>query len=188
MNNLTISNPPFQARYPADFKPVVYQNSLSSSLHSLYLFFHRQLGLHILVAQNNPNRFTPKEGEVGHARLRQLGGKRVQFKTADQHVINGMHFIGKECSEDSPTLILFSGNGLRYEEYGSQTFTAVRLFTVKNWLKIGVNVLIFNYRGIEAHRGCATKNGLVLDGDAAIQYVKDQLKVPEIKLFSMDTP
>lgn len=50
-------------------------------------------------------------------------------------------------------------------------------------LKLGVNVLVFNYRGIESNQGCATRDGLILDGDAAFRYVHEQLTVPENKII-----
>ena len=175
--------PIFQARYPGTFENQTDSNAFTASSHRVYQFIHKKLGLQILVAQKNPNRFTPAERDVGREKLKSIGGKPISFKTADHMVINGMHFIGKDCVENSPTLILFSGNGVRYEEYGSQTFSCVRLFTIKNWLKLGVNVLIFNYRGIEKNPGNATRNGLIFDGDAAVQYVRDGLKVPEEKII-----
>lgn len=181
MNNLDFAQFPssFIAQYPSKLKESSNSSIIASALNPIYQFIHKKIGLFVLIAQRNPNHFSQAEGEVGHKKLEALGGKRISFQTADGEEIKGMHFIGKECAENSPTLILFNGNGLRYEEYGSQTIKSIRLFNIKNWLKLGVNVLIFNYRGINQSPGSATRNGLILDGDAAVQYVRDVLKVPE---------
>jgi hypothetical protein len=156
---------------------------IKTPINQIALYVHKKLGTHILVAQKNPHKFTIEEGKKGCQNLTNIGGKFVSFKTSDNILINGMHFIGKDCTESSPTIILFNGNGLRYEEYGSQTFSGIRLFTIKNWLKLGVNVLVFNYRGIESDQGSATRDGLILDGDAAFRYVHEHLKVPENKII-----
>ena len=175
INNEPSCQPLFKAQFSPDFK--------NPKSNFIYSYMHKQLGWRILEAQRNPHGFTPEEGEKGRAVLKQCGGKRISYTTADNLVINGMHFLGRGCSENSPTLILFNGAGIRYEEYGSQLFNSVRIFTIKHWLKLGLNVLIFNYRGIETSQGSATRNGLILDGDASIQYVRDYLKVPEDKII-----
>lgn len=173
----------FKAQYPATIAPIQQTNPLLTAFNKVYGFIHKIIGQHVLVSQKNINNITPEVFARGFTKLQEIGGKPVTYQTADGVDINGMHFIGKDCTENSPTVILFNGTGLRFEEYGAQPFKSHRIFTIKNWLKNDVNVFVFNYRGTDKDPGCATRDGLVYDGDAAIQYVRDVLKVPEKKMI-----
>lgn len=172
----------FQAQYPSVLMTSSKPGRVTQLVQRIIQFVHKKIGLSILQSQSNPYHFNPSEQLKGHQKLEELGGKHIKFRTADGFLLKGMQFLGKGCNKNSPTLILFNGSAIRYEFYGSQTFSSIRLFTISNWLKLGVNVVIFNYRGVE-NPGSATKDGLTLDGDAAYQYVKDELKVSENKII-----
>lgn len=189
INNLppvNVSNTPpaiFQAQYSQSFQKKADVSWIKAPFNQIALYVHKKLGMHILTAQNNPHKLTLQELERGYQSLVHIGGKPITFETPDGVLLKGMHFIGKGCKEDSPTLILFNGSGMRFEEYGAQTFSVIRIFTINSWLKLGVNVLTFNYRGTDTNPGSATRDGLILDAEAAFQYVHDHLKVPEGKII-----
>lgn len=172
----------FQAQYPSVLMTSSEPGRIRQLVNRIVHFVHRKIGLFVLQSQGNPYLFTPSEKLKGHQKLEEIGGKLIEFKTADGFLLKGMHFLGKDCNKNSPTLILFNGSAVRYELYGSQKFSPIRLFAISNWLKLGVNVVVFNYRGVD-HPGTATKTGLTLDGDAIYQYVREELKVPENKII-----
>jgi len=50
--------------------------------------------------------------------------------------------------------------------------------TVRMYVLKGVNVLLFNYRGVGDSDGSLNRDGVVIDGETAIQYVHEGLGVP----------
>jgi Chlamydia CHLPS protein (DUF818) len=108
----------------------------------------------------------------------QLGGEEVHLRASDGASIDAMYFLGEGCQKSSRTLIFFNANGMCYEDY-SYNEPCKRL---KELQKQGHNVVIFNYRNIYASKYMATCNGLVLDGEAVFDYVKNKLEVPENKI------
>jgi hypothetical protein len=146
-----------------------------------YQAVHRAVGLAVLPAQISLI-FIAENLSAGKEYLKQkLGGEEVEFNTIDHVPLKGMYFRGKNCQESDRTLILFNGNGIRYELYGQNNGNGL-FFDISAWLEHGYNVLVFHYRGI-GNPYWATRDGLILDGDAAFQYIQQQKHVPDAKIL-----
>jgi len=88
--------------------------------------------------------------------------KIADFQAADGTWLKGAYF--KASKETPVTMIYFNGNGENF------AMNLTGLSDLANQLK--VNLLVFNYRGTFPSQGSASKEGLILDGDAAYQYVR----------------
>lgn len=162
----------------------------------------------VLPSQNHPkNTDSIKKGK--EYLQQKLDGTGVTIRTPDGILLDGMHFPGKKegvnLNTSDQTIIFFNGNGENYESAGSplkgivtkkvinedgqETDVQVAISYVncnfKDFTKMGYNVFVFNYRGVQNSSGTPTREGLILDGEAALQYVNKGLKVPmdRITLF-----
>jgi hypothetical protein len=177
----------FQAVYPIVFQAAssnkkinpITQKVFLSVRNFTYQLFHRIIGLAVVLAQN-PLIFLGLNIKAKKEFLkRKCQGKEVVFQTADHVLLNAMYFPGKNCQNSDRTVILFNGNGVCYEQHQSRTV----LFNIKTWQQQEWNVLVFNYRGVGSSKGRVTRDGLILDGDTAFQYIRDKMKVPEEKIL-----
>mmetsp|Transcript_17664 Transcript_17664/g.42577 ORF Transcript_17664/g.42577 Transcript_17664/m.42577 type:complete len:404 (+) Transcript_17664:3-1214(+) len=129
--------------------------------------------------------------------MRLADGVRVSFATADGVRLSGMFFMGHDRGfgsgrPDGPSIVRFNGNGEAWEYTDPG---AVRDYTEK-----GMNLLVFNYRGVNASlwnpvmgRGwlgellsrylTLERDGAVLDSEAAIQYMTVGLGIPKPRLL-----
>ncbi len=144
-----------------------------------YQLIHKAIGFLIVPSQFSFTR--PAEDiQKGKDRLTSdFRGSNVTFTTSDGIKLDGMHFKASTDSTDAKrTVILFNGNGVHYESYGEE---GTILFDISNWQKQGWDVVVFNYRGVGESEGRATHDGLILDGEAALDYVRDDLQIPNEK-------
>ncbi len=145
-------------------------------INTIYMRAHILLGRQIIATQDK--KLYQEFDAPGRKYLEECGGKVVKFKTADGLVLEGMRFIGKKCTPDSRTILLCNGARVRYEHNQKDV-----LFDVRQWLEKGSNVFLFNYRGVGNSEGEATRDGLFLDAEAAMQYLLDEKKVPQNKVI-----
>ena len=107
----------------------------------------------------------------------QLGGEEIKIPTENEGTtLDGLFFKGDGCEKSDRTMILFNANGIRYEEYGNPK---VDLFELNKWQENGWNVVVFNYRGIGKSTGKVSRDGLISDGEAAIEFIKKNYQTPE---------
>jgi len=109
--------------------------------------------------------------------LEQFNGDPIKLRTADGFLLDGAYFPGrseKDIPADTagPTVIYFNANMQLFE-------SASAAATVRMYVSKGINVLLFNYRGVGDSEGTLSRNGVIIDGDTAVQYVHEYLEVPE---------
>lgn len=137
---------------------------------------HRFIGRQVVIAQG----FSPSNSLIERYQRRraELQGTEHLITRDDLKQIHAVHFLGNNCTADSPTLIFFNGNGAHF-----QSAIGGNGFEVAKWLQEGVNVVCFNYHGVDIrdpeNRGTATRDGLIRDGRAVIHHVKNHFGVPE---------
>jgi hypothetical protein len=98
------------------------------------------------------------------AKLAEFGEKQVTFKAADGAELKGAFF--KATEETNVTMICYLGNADNC--FSNRTPEFMQGLADK----FGVNVLFFNYRNNYPSNGSVSKEGLILDGDAAFQYIR----------------
>jgi len=97
----------------------------------------------------------------------------VHFTTKDGIELEGMHFNGYKSDQPSnPTVILFNANCGCYEWQSS---------LISQYHAKGMNVLVFNHRGVLNSKGkdSISRDGLIKDGIAAVSYLKKEFGVKE---------
>lgn len=168
----------FSEPFQAEDSTSVKTNRLAYNIFSMIIFpiglarlvwrgIHKLIGKLVLPAQ-----WALAEDRYIRVRRRNLerdfNGKIVRFKTVDDVELEGMQFSAS--SKNAHTVILFNGNGSCYE-------FSEKLISF--YLKKKMNVFVFNYRGVLNSGGAVSCEGTHLDGDAAVQYVKNRLKTSE---------
>jgi len=126
-----------------------------------------------------------EESLIGPAGLRELeerkeqlihtlGGQAVSVRTPDGVLLDAAHF----CLDDpsGPTVIYFNAN---MQLLQAESATGL----IQMYQQQGVNVMLFNYRGIGLSAGSVTCEGVVVDADSIYQYVHDRLRVPDNKII-----
>lgn len=96
-------------------------------------------------------------------------GKQIKLVTPDHIALQATHLPGNGVSTDSQTAIIFCGMGCYDYEYYD---------VVEMYQKQGINVLLFNYRGVGHSQGYPTKQGLITDGEAAVRLLNEHFHVP----------
>ncbi len=86
----------------------------------------------------------------------------VYFKTTDQVTLNGWFFKDQGAKS---TLIFAHGNAGNMSD---------RLFKVKFFYNLGLNVFIFDYRGYGKSEGKPSEAGVYLDGQGAYDYLQSR--------------
>ena len=156
-------------------------------------YLHLKLGEKIVPAQGTPyDASLMKQGRDWL--IEDLGASPLSIATPDGIRLDGVHIPGKKegkkVSPQAPTLILFNGNGERYEcahgflettveSRGEKVTVAYPISNISDFVALGYNVVLFNYRGVGKSEGRATRDGLILDGDSILQYVLKRCRVPE---------
>lgn len=118
--------------------------------YGIFYFNQRALLYH-------PSHHNPSIDEY-HAHDMQL----VSFKNKDGIHLNGWY---KKAEKDNPTLIYFHGNA---GQFGS------RYPKVKRYIKAGLGVLLFSYRGFSGNQGNPSEQGLYQDALAAVEFLKQK--------------
>jgi hypothetical protein len=109
--------------------------------------------------------------------LEQFNGDPIKLVTPDGCTLDGAYFPGRTEKDGAadvtgPTVIYFNANMQLFES--ASAAATVRMYVMK-----GINVLLFNYRGVGDSDGTLNRDGVIIDGETAIQYVHDYLQVPE---------
>lgn len=142
----------------------------------IYDAIHCYLGSFILQASSRvPD---AKDMELYKKELKALRGREVFIPTDDGIRLKAAHFIGKGCKKSSRTVVLCNGSAPHFEEY-----VARKNFYVSKWLERGVNVFLFNYRGIGTEKqGKISRVALRSDVGTVVNHVKTVYKVLEDRI------
>ena len=84
----------------------------------------------------------------------------VQFPTQDGHTLKGWWLPAREA--DAPVMLYFHGNAGTRED---------RLEILQGMMSAGISVFIFDYRGYGGSSGRPSEAGLILDGEAAFDWL-----------------
>ena len=99
---------------------------------------------------------TIKEGnmyrELLRPRLEKAGGITLQLITADGVAVDAMYFRGEGATPDGPTVVRFNGNA---EAFELQDEVLPKIYTQN-----GLNLIIFNYRGVGRSRWYPSGGGV----------------------------
>ena len=98
--------------------------------------------------------------------------QELALKTADGETL-GAWFCPRP-EQEAPVLLFFHGNAGNRED---------RLHNVAGLWQAGISVLIFDYRGYGESTGRPSEAGLLADGLAAFDWLKDQVRPRGIVLF-----
>jgi len=96
----------------------------------------------------------------------------VRVATPDGLILDVVHFLCANGDQSAPTCIYFNANMQLME--GASTHN-----TASMYMAAGINLVVFNYRGVCESTGRLTVPGTVIDGDAVFQYVHLHCGVPE---------
>lgn len=107
----------------------------------------------------------------GTPRLVGLEYENVYFQTSDKVKINAWFIPAKEARG---TLLYCHGNAGNIGD---------RLDIIKMFNSIGLNVLIFDYRGYGKSSGVASERGTYLDADAAYEYLLSRDDIDKDKII-----
>lgn len=98
----------------------------------------------------------------------------VTFRTSDGLALHGWFFPAVGTSKG--TVVHFHGNAGNITAH----------FTLISWLPdAGYNVLVFDYRGYGRSQGEVTREGTIIDGHAAVDYVLTRSDVDPERLFAL---
>lgn len=127
-------------------------------------------------------------------RLEKAGGITLELVSADGVTVDAMYFKGDEAAPHGPTVVRFNGNA---EAFELQDDILPKIYTQN-----GLNLIIFNYRGVGRSRWqpirwlpqrlvnhdlCGTLcgywrtpsvNGTAMDAWTVLEYVLKELRVP----------
>ena len=121
------------------------------------------------------------DNAYGLLALKKFGGKEISLKTSDNVKINAMllrcNLFGRLIAffqyfspfRERKIVIYVPGNAMTYESFGfDKNFP-------RQINKLGCDLLLFNYRGVNKSEGHPTTQGLIKDLNSAIDYVKNGL-------------
>jgi len=95
--------------------------------------------------------------------------ENLTLKTVDNERINAWYIpANKSNTESIKTMLFFHGNAGNISH---------RLETIKIYNKLGLNFLIFDYRGYGISTGKPTEKGTYLDADSVWQYLIEERKL-----------
>jgi len=105
--------------------------------------------------------------------LEEFNGHSVTLVTPDGVSIDAAYFPGGgDAAQSGPTAIFFPANMQLFENPSSRQY--IRLY-----VQYGINLVMFNYRGVSESGGSISCHGTLLDGETVIQYCTQHLGVPE---------
>lgn len=94
--------------------------------------------------------------------------------TPDGVKLNALHFRHRQANENTPTVLFYQSNA-------SISQLGIYLWLVEEAVRRNCvcNFVVFDYRGVGSSKGDAqSTRDLLVDGDTALQFVKDHLRVP----------
>jgi hypothetical protein len=104
--------------------------------------------------------------------------QKHKILTPDGIKLNLIHFKHHRADENTPTILFYQSNA-------SISQLGIYLWLVEDAVRRNVpcNFVVFDYRGVGSSKGDAqSTQDLLIDGDTALQFVKDHLKVPPEKI------
>jgi len=105
--------------------------------------------------------------------IEEFNGHSLTLVTPDSVSIDACYFPGcGDAAQSGPTAIFFPANMQLFENPSSRQY--IRLYT-----SFGINLVLFNYRGVSESGGAISCHGTLLDGETVIQYCTQHLGVPE---------
>jgi fermentation-respiration switch protein FrsA (DUF1100 family) len=129
-------------------------------------------GLYIFVRHlERVSLFYPSREMIASPSVLGLPWEDVYFKTKDQVTLNGWFF---KTPQAKSTLIFAHGNAGNMSD---------RLFKIKFFHDLGLNVFIFDYRGYGKSEGKPSESGLYLDAQAAYDYLLNRRDVDMDKII-----
>ena len=121
-----------------------------------YLFYPRVESFFIYFPQSNFD-FSPEEFRLNY--------KDAFFNTEEGERLHGWFFPGEK---DSPVILHFQGNAGNISH---------RLDLAQQFLRKGLSVFLFDYRGFGKSSGKPSERGLYMDGLAAWNYLVEKEKI-----------
>lgn len=117
--------------------------------------------------------YLPSDGPVPPAAQVLPGARDVQLTTADGLTL-GAWFVPATGADRGFTVLVANGNGGNRQDRTDLAATLRR---------VGLSVLLFDYRGYGGNPGDPTEDGLALDVRAARAYLVDELRIPQERLI-----
>lgn len=125
-----------------------------------------------------PNQIVQRAKRIFHLCCRNL---QMQFTTHKHKVmtpdgvkLNFLHFRHNQADANTPTILFYQSNA-------SISKLGIYLWLIEESVRRNCvcNFVVFDYRGVGSSKGDAkSARELVIDGDTALQFVKDHLQVP----------
>lgn len=104
----------------------------------------------------------------------QFAVQKHKILTPDGVKLNAMHFKHHQANENTPTILFYQSNA-------SISQLGIYLWLIEEAVRRNsvCNFVVFDYRGVGSSKGDAqSTQDLLIDGDTALQFVKDHLQVP----------
>jgi uncharacterized protein len=118
--------------------------------------------------------YYPDKEMVATPAIDQLAFDEVFLKTSDGVRIHGWFIPGPIKGKPAKTIALFHGNA------GNISHRLDKLLELR---KLGVNVLLLDYRGYGKSGGSPSEQGTYRDGEAAYTYLTEKRKIPPADLI-----
>ncbi|WP_068467353.1 alpha/beta hydrolase [Candidatus Protochlamydia phocaeensis] len=102
-------------------------------------------------------------------------GRVLDIFNKDGNKLHAFYFSGMDhqtnqsVSSAEETIVIFAGMGAYH--YWFSAF-------VEKYVERGINVVIFNYRGVGKSNGKATGSGITNDGESVVDYIEEKFQVP----------
>lgn len=126
---------------------------------------------------------------IGLQGYKNFDSVKLLLTTPDGIVLEGQFIPSNRFNERSKTIIIFNGNGEKYECKLIETAfrheensIMIRYDNIANFFYAGHDVIVFNYRGVKNSEGHVSCKGLKLDAETVYQFVSHYLKVPDEKI------
>eukprot|EP00658_Telonema_sp_P-2_P013005 TRINITY_DN14940_c0_g2_i2.p1 TRINITY_DN14940_c0_g2~~TRINITY_DN14940_c0_g2_i2.p1 ORF type:complete len:508 (+),score=105.95 TRINITY_DN14940_c0_g2_i2:176-1699(+) len=100
------------------------------------------------------------------------GAVNHRIETPDGVLLDLVHYLTAARDLSGPTCVYFNANMQLVEGQASHTVAQM-------YLEAGVNLVMFNYRGVCESNGKLTKRGTIIDGESVFQYVNVHCRVPQ---------
>jgi hypothetical protein len=112
--------------------------------------------------------------QMGCHNLTQFSIQEHVLATPDKVKLQALHFRHHRAGENTPTVLFFQSNAVMLQ-------MGVYLWLINEAIRRHVvcNFVVFDYRGVGESQGdLSSTRELLIDGDTALQFVRDHLRVP----------
>ena len=121
----------------------------------------------------NHHFFNPQKGEIYSPAEFGLSHQEVQIPTSDGEILQGW-FIPSTSVPAKGTVLYLHGNSVNMTNY---------LYYIAFLVEEGYQLLMFNYRGFGESTGEPTPEGINLDAQAALDFLRNMEEVDPLKLI-----